>query len=256
MSNEEHKPQGGEILDDSRQGGVLGRIDEAGEVCGGGMEGGSALVESGAAVVESVETTPEENAPAGEILADIRRSVVLGRIDESDEGFDGGLEGEPGVVELVETALEAEVPVGEILAEGLSPAMEEVGSRFESKEFLIPDMLASAECVSAAMDILEPHLVSSGVERKGKVVIATVEGDLHDIGKNIVATLLKGAGYEVRDLGTSVPATAIVEEVRSQDADVLGLSALLTSTMTKMKLVLDELVASGLRGKVKVIVGG
>lgn len=191
-----------------------------------------------------------------EVLEKIRKNTILGRIDESDDGFEGDMEGQPGVTELVQAAVESGIPVSRIIAEGLSPAMEEVGAKYEKKEYLIPDMLAGAECVSAAMDILKPHLEGSGVERKGLVIIATVEGDRHDIGKNIVATLLKGAGYDVRDLGTSVPANRIIEEIKSTGARFVGLSALLTSTMTKMPDVINALEAVGLRANVSVIVGG
>jgi 5-methyltetrahydrofolate--homocysteine methyltransferase len=191
-----------------------------------------------------------------EILESIRKNTILGRVDEADEGFEGDMEGEPGVTELVESALEQGIPVSQIIAEALSPAMDEVGAKYESKEYLIPDMLAGAECVSAAMDILKPHLEGSDVERKGTVVIASVEGDRHDIGKNIVSTLLKGAGYDVLDLGTSVPADTIVEELKKSEARFVGLSALLTSTMTKMPEVIDAIKGAGLRDKVSVIVGG
>jgi 5-methyltetrahydrofolate--homocysteine methyltransferase len=160
------------------------------------------------------------------------------------------------VTELVQKGLDDGVPVDEILAEGLSPAMEEVGQKYENGEYLIPDMLASAECVSAAMDVLEPHLAGAGVEHKGKVIIATVEGDLHDIGKNIVITLLKGAGYEVKDLGTSVPADTIVQAAKDSGAQYIGLSALLTSTMDKMRDVIKAFESAGTRGDVKIILGG
>jgi 5-methyltetrahydrofolate--homocysteine methyltransferase len=191
-----------------------------------------------------------------QLLAEIRKNTILGRVDEQDECFDGDLAGQHGVTDLVHTALEQNVPVDRILAEALSPAMEEVGAKYETSEYLIPDMLASAECVSAAMDILKPHLLATNVEQKGRVIIASVEGDRHDIGKNIVGTLLKGAGYDVQDLGTSVPAERIVDEVEKNGADFVGLSALLTSTMTKMRSVIEALEASGLRDQVRVIVGG
>jgi 5-methyltetrahydrofolate--homocysteine methyltransferase len=191
-----------------------------------------------------------------QLLAQIKKNTILGRVDEQDEGFDGDMEGQPGVTELIETALEQDVPVSRILAEALTPAMEEVGAKYESSEYLIPDMLASAECVSSAMDILKPHLLAANVEQKGKVIIASVEGDRHDIGKNIVTTLLKGAGYDVQDLGTSVSAQRIVDEVKSSGAEFVGLSALLTSTMTKMSSVVEALDAAGLRNKVRIIVGG
>ena len=129
-------------------------------------------------------------------------------------------------------------------------------TEYEAKVYLVPDMLASAECVGAAMDILEPHLVGAGVQTKGRCVIATVEGDLHDIGKNIVATMIKGAGYEVIDLGTSVPPDRIVAAVRDRQAEFLGLSALLTTTMTKMQTVVEQLEAAGVRDEVAVLIGG
>ncbi len=191
-----------------------------------------------------------------QLLAELKKNVLQGRVDEMDEGFEGDMEGEPGVTELVQQGLDEGIPVTELLAEGLSPAMEEVGRKYEAGEYLIPDMLASAECVSAAMDVLEPHLAGSGVEHKGKVIIATVEGDLHDIGKNIVITLLKGAGYEVHDMGTSVPAEKIVETTTQREATFVGLSALLTSTMDKMRDVIEAFQAAGTRDHVKIIVGG
>jgi 5-methyltetrahydrofolate--homocysteine methyltransferase len=194
--------------------------------------------------------SPEER------LAQIRSNVVLGRVDASDEGFDGDMEGQPGVIELVEAAVAEALPPERILTEALSSAMTEVGQRYESKQYLLPDMLASAACVGDAMDILEPHLVGTAVTTKGKFLIATVEGDLHDIGKNIVSTMLKGSGYEVTDLGTSVTADRIVEAVKKTKPRFVGLSALLTSTMTKMEHVLERLQAEGLRDSVSVVVGG
>jgi 5-methyltetrahydrofolate--homocysteine methyltransferase len=193
---------------------------------------------------------------AEELLTRIHTNVILGRVDKSDEGYDGDMIGQPGVSELVEEAVTNGVPVKRILSEVLPDAMEVVGHKYETKEYLVPDMLASAECVGTAMDILEPHLVGAGVETKGRCVIAAVEGDLHDIGKNIVATMIKGAGYEIIDLGTSVPADRIVEAVRDEQARFLGLSALLTTTMTKMPVVLEHLQAAGVRSDVSVLIGG
>ncbi len=191
-----------------------------------------------------------------ELLERIRENVIQGRVDAEDEGLEGDLEGQPGVTELVREALERGVPPKEILLAGLTPGMEEVGRRYEAGEFLIPDMLAAAECVGSAMTILEPHLAGEDVASKGRFVIATVEGDLHDIGKNIVATMLRGSGYEVRDLGVGVPAARIVEAVRESGAAFLGLSALLTTTMPQMQVVVEGLRAAGLRDGVKVLVGG
>jgi 5-methyltetrahydrofolate--homocysteine methyltransferase len=191
-----------------------------------------------------------------ELIAEIRRNVVLGRVDEDDEGFDGDMEGQPGVTELVEQALAAKIPPEKILDEGLSAAMTEVGEKYECNEYLIPDMLASAECVGKAMDVLEPLLVDANAEQKGMFVIATVEGDLHDIGKNIVATMLRGGGYQVKDLGTGVKANKIVETAKAAGAKFVGLSALLTTTMVHMKEVIEGLQSAGLRDQVKVLIGG
>lgn len=190
------------------------------------------------------------------ILDKIALNVVQGRVEQEDEGFDEGFEGQPAVVELVEQALESGIPAKDILLQGLTPPMEEVGEKFDRGVYLIPDMLASAECVGAAMDILSPHLVKAGVESKGKFVIATVAEDLHDIGKNIVAIMLKGAGYEVLDLGADVPADQIVQAVKEHQAPYLGLSALLTTTMRRMPEVMERLESQGIRDSVKVLIGG
>jgi 5-methyltetrahydrofolate--homocysteine methyltransferase len=143
-----------------------------------------------------------------------------------------------------------------IITEGLTAGMQVVGEKFSTKEYFIPDMLASAEAVGAAMDILKPIMESSNVETKGKFVIATVKGDIHDIGKNIVAILLKGAGYEVHDLGIDVPTEKVVEFVKTEKPGYLGLSALLTTTMTEMGVVIKALEENKVRSSVKVLIGG
>jgi 5-methyltetrahydrofolate--homocysteine methyltransferase len=191
-----------------------------------------------------------------DILERISFNVIQGRVEAEDEGFDGGLEGQAGATELVEDALAQGVDPKSIVINGLTEAMEVVGEKFEKEEYLIPDMLASAECVGASMDILSPHLLQAGVENKGKFVIATVAGDLHDIGKNIVAIMLKGAGYEVIDLGNDVATEKIAETVRESQAPFLGLSALLTTTMRAMGEVVERLEQEGLRDKVTLFIGG
>ena len=170
-----------------------------------------------------------------ELIRAIAFNVVQGRVEAEDEGFDAGLEGRPAVTELVNEALEKGVDPKDIVLESLTKSMEEVGEKFERSEYLIPDMLASAECVGVAMDILSPHLIQAGVKSKGKFVIATVAGALHDIGKNIVAIMLKGAGYQVVDLGTDASVDRIVEAVKEHEASFVGLSALLTSTTGALK---------------------
>jgi len=191
-----------------------------------------------------------------EIIGKIKTNVIQGRVTSEDEGFDEGYEGQPATVELVEEALEKGVDVKELIVEGLTGAMDIVGQNFESGKYLIPDMLASAEAVGEAMDILSPHLEGAGMESKGKVVVATVKGDLHDIGKNIVSTMLKGAGFEIVDLGTDVPTEKIVQSVKDTDPKFLGLSALLTTTMREMEGVINSLKDEGMRDKVKVLIGG
>ena len=191
-----------------------------------------------------------------ELTGKIAFNVIQGRVEAEDEGYDEGLEGHQGVTELVQQALDEGLNPQTIVLEGLTAAMDVVGEKFERGEYLIPDMLASAECVGAAMDILTPHLVKAGVESKGKFVIATVAGDLHDIGKNIVSIMLKGGGYEVIDLGADVSTEQIVEAVEEHQAPFLGLSALLTTTMRVMEDVVDKLEERGLRDRVKVLIGG
>lgn len=191
-----------------------------------------------------------------ELLEKIAFNVVQGRVEAGDDGFDEGLERQPAVTELVKEALERGIDPKSIVLEGLSRSMEVVGEKFERGEYLIPDMLASAECVGVAMDILGPHLLQAGVESKGRFIIATVAGDLHDIGKNIVSIMLKGSGYEVIDLGADVPVSKVVGAVREHNAHFLGLSALLTTTMQVMGEVIDRLKEESLRDKVKVLIGG
>ncbi|HEY32045.1 MAG TPA: cobalamin-binding protein [Dehalococcoidia bacterium] len=191
-----------------------------------------------------------------DIIALIKENVIQGRVTADDEGMDEGWVGKPGVTELVEQALAENVSVADIINKGLTDGMSVVGEKFESKEYFIPDMLASAEAVGSAMEILEPHLSKSGIEAKGKIIVATVKGDLHDIGKNIVSILLRGSGYIVKDLGNDVEPQAIVDAVKKENPQFVGLSALLTSTMVNMGETIQALKDNGLRDKVKVIIGG
>jgi len=191
-----------------------------------------------------------------DIISLIKENVIQGRVSQDDEGLDEGMVGQPGVSELVEGALSQGVSVEDIINRGLTGGMNIVGEKFEAKEYFIPDMLASAEAVGAAMEILEPYLAKSGVKAKGKIIVATVKGDLHDIGKNIVSILLRGAGFAVKDLGNDVDSQTIVDAVREDSPQFLGLSALLTSTMVNMKDTIQALADNGLRDKVKVIIGG
>lgn len=138
----------------------------------------------------------------------------------------------------------------------LMPAMDEVGRRFECEEYFVPEMLLSARAMKASMAIVRPLLVASGAQPAGRVVIGTVKGDLHDIGKNLVAAMLEGGGFEVIDLGADVAPELFVEAVATRNAQLVALSALLTVTMGWMKTTIDAIQAAGLRERVKIMVGG
>jgi len=191
-----------------------------------------------------------------DIISLIRENVIQGRVTQDDEGVEGGMVGQPGVLELTEKALAMGINIRDIINKGLTGGMDVVGKKFETKEYFIPDMLASAEAVGTAMEMLEPYLAKSGIKAKGKVIMATVKGDHHDIGKNIVSILLRGAGYTVKDLGNDIEPQTIVNAVREEKPQFLGLSALLTSTMTGMQDTIKALEESGFRDRVKVIIGG
>ena len=191
-----------------------------------------------------------------DIIDVIKKNVIQGRKTQEDVGIDDSYTGTPAVVELVQQALERNISPQVIISDGLTAGMQVVGEKFSTREYFIPDMLASAEAVGEAMDIMKPVLESANVKTKGKFAIATVKGDIHDIGKNIVAILLRGSGYEVHDLGVDVPEEKVVEFVRQEKLEYLGLSALLTTTMTEMGVVIKALEENKLRSSVKVLIGG
>jgi len=159
-------------------------------------------------------------------------------------------------VQLTHEALSAGASPPDIISHGLQAGMGLVGEKFSSGEYFLPDMLMAARAMAAALEILKPLLGGTSLATMGKVVIGTVQGDMHDIGKNVVATFLKGSGFEVFDLGNNVPDKKFIDEVRERKADILGLSALLTTTMPIMGRVIKALDEAGLRSSVKVIVGG
>ena len=161
----------------------------------------------------------------------------------------------PAVQAGVNAALAQGVAADVILNQALIAAMEEVGKRFEEGEFFVPEMLIAARAMQSGLAILKPRLVESGVKAAGRIAIGTVKGDLHDIGKNLVAMMLEGAGYEVKDLGTDVTPDAFVKAVQD-GAQVIGMSALLTTTMSNMQNTIQALQAAGLRDQVKVVIGG
>jgi len=160
------------------------------------------------------------------------------------------------VKELVQKALDAGAAAQEILDQALIPAMDVVGEKFSCAEFYIPEMLIAARAMQAGVAILAPLLAAGGSKAKGKVVLGTVKGDLHDIGKNMVGMMLQGSGYEVVDLGADVKPQRFVEAVQAEKPDFVMMSALLTTTMLAMGETIQALKAAGLRDKVRVAVGG
>jgi len=160
------------------------------------------------------------------------------------------------VAELTQQAIDEGLGAAQILNDGLLAGMDVVGQRFGANEIFLPEVLLSARAMNAGMDLIKPLLVADDVPTLGKVVIGTIKGDLHDIGKNLVGIMLRGAGYEVIDLGADVAAERFVETADVEGAQVIGLSALLTTTMSGMKDVVELVKSKGLEGKVKVIVGG
>lgn len=175
-------------------------------------------------------------------LDDLRQSVIDGDMHSAQA--------------LVQQALAEKIPAERILREGLISAMEEVGRRFECAEFYVPEMLVAARAMKSGLALLRPHLVAAEVKSIGKVVIGTVQGDLHDIGKNLVAMMLEGAGFEVVDLGVDVAAGKYVAGVKEHEPDLVACSALITTTMPRMEEVIQALKEAQVRDRVKVMVGG
>ena len=175
------------------------------------------------------------------ILEDIRNNVIEGQAK--------------AVATLVEQALAEKTAADVILNQALIPAMSEVGNRFEQGEYFVPEMLIAARAMQAGLKLLKPLLAQTGAEPLGRVAIGTVKGDLHDIGKSLVAMMLEGAGFEIMDMGVDVAPEKFVEAVRG-GANVVALSALLTTTMPNMKVTIEALKQAGLRDQVTVMVGG
>jgi len=161
-----------------------------------------------------------------------------------------------GARETCVRALKAGIPAYDIVVKGLSRALEVVGEKFQNGDFFLSELIMAGEATKSALEILRPYLKTGTGETKGKIVIGTVKGDLHDIGKNIVATLLACTGFEVHDLGVDVHAERFVEETREFSADIVGMSALLSTTLPNMKTVVDALKQARVRDNVRVIIGG
>ncbi len=177
--------------------------------------------------------------------------VDLASIAEALQRGDAGK-----VEELIRLALEEELSPKEILENGLIKGMNVIGIKFKNNEIYVPEVLIAARAMHAGMNILRPKLVETGVKNIGKVAIGTVRGDLHDIGKNLVKMMLEGAGFEVVDLGVDVSADKFVSAVKELQPDIVGMSALLTTTMVNMVEVINAFKSAGLRDKVKVMIGG
>lgn len=175
-------------------------------------------------------------------LKEIAESLVEGQADR--------------VRELTQAAIEAHTNVEEILNEGLIAGMNVVGDQFKREEIYLPEVLFAARAMKAGMDLLEPLLLTAKTKPKGKIILGTVAGDVHDIGKNLVAVMLKGAGFEVTDLGVGVAAEQFIEAAKQQGARLIGMSALLGTTMQNMRTTIEALEAAGLKGQIKTMIGG
>jgi len=178
----------------------------------------------------------------------------VGILQELSENLQGG--NADSVAKLTQRALKNGVESKTILDEGLIAGMTTVGERFKAHEIFLPDVLLAAKAMYAGLDLLKPLLTREGIPTIGKVVIGTVQGDLHDIGKNLVAIFLKGAGFDVIDLGHDVAPEKFIDTAQKEKADIIGMSALLTTTMPVMKKVVELAVGRGIRDKIKIIVGG
>ncbi len=177
-----------------------------------------------------------------ELLESLKEAVITGNA--------------PAAKELTEKALAENIPAKSILDDALIPGMMVVGEKFKNNEYYVPEVLIAARAMYAALDLLRPILSQSDVEPIGTVVIGTVKGDLHDIGKNLVRMMLEGGGFKVIDLGVDVAPEKFIEAIKEHNANILAMSALLTTTMPSMKLTIDALAEANLRDKVKVMVGG
>jgi 5-methyltetrahydrofolate--homocysteine methyltransferase len=175
-------------------------------------------------------------------LKEIEKSLIAGEDDR--------------VRELVQATLDKGMSVQKILNEGLITGMGVVGEQFKREEIYLPEVLFAARAMKAGMGILEPLLISAGTEPKGKVVLGTVKGDVHEIGKNLVGVMLKGAGFEVIDLGVGVVPEKFIDVAREQGAQLIGMSALLGTTMQNMKTTIEALEKAGLKGEIKTMIGG
>jgi len=181
----------------------------------------------------------------------MREKEVLGKIRDAIVNLD--IE---GVQKACKEAVDLGIPAYRAVTDGMAKGMEIVGQKYENNEYFLAELIMAGETMKEGMMVLEPHLKAGDIKTIGKVVIGTVRGDLHDIGKNVVVTLLNAAGFEVTDLGVDVPAEKFVEAVKNTNSNIVGMSALLTTTMVEMENVIKALKEARLRGKVRIIIGG
>ena len=177
-----------------------------------------------------------------EILSKISEAIIEGNVDD--------------MVDMTEEALDDGIPAQDILDKGLMAGMDYVGVEFKAGNMFVPEVLRSAKAMQTAMDVLKPELAKSGARRTGKVILGTVKGDMHDIGKNLVGMMCEGAGFEVKDIGKDIDPDAFVQAIRDYKPDIVGMSALLTTTMRAMGHTIKAMEEAGLRDQVKVIIGG
>ena len=187
------------------------------------------------------------------LLEEIKESVIRGHINK-DSNYPPDLIGKPGVVELVEDAIAKNLDVSEILHSGLIGGMEVVGEKFSNGEYFVPEMLFSARAMKSGLKILRPHLVDQNISTLGTVIIGTIEGDMHDIGKNLVSMMLEGGGFEVVDLGVNTSTEKFVSAAKEHPDALVGMSALLTITMENMRDVIDTFHNKGIENKI--FIGG
>ena len=181
----------------------------------------------------------------------MQREEILSRIIECV--VEGDRE---GAIESAQAVLDAGISPMLAITEGYARAMQVVGGRYDAKEFFVPEVLMAAKAMRAGVEVLEPYLGSEETEQKGRITICTIEGDIHDLGKNIVALMLQMYGYDVNDLGRDVPVQQVIEAAKTQGADVIAVSALMTTSMRNMVKLIDALEADGSRDRFKVAIGG
>jgi len=183
-----------------------------------------------------------EEGKMSELLSELSKAVIEGNLDE--------------IVDLTQDALDDGLSAKDILDKGLMPGMDHVGVEFKAGNMFVPEVLRSARAMQSSMVLIKPLLAETGASMTGKVLIRTVKGDLHDIGKNLVGMMCEGAGFEVNDLGKDIEAQAFVDAVKEYEPDILGMSALLTTTMRAMEHTVKALEEAGVRDKVKIMIGG